>query len=81
MGVALINGLVWGGIMGGITWWLYDDMALGGVMMFQLGRVPSVADRFDWQGFRFEVMDMDKTRVDKILISHLPSSLLEKNDS
>ncbi|ROP62854.1 magnesium transporter [Enterobacter sp. BIGb0383] len=32
MGTALINGLVWGGIMGGITWWLYDDMALGGVM-------------------------------------------------
>lgn len=32
MGVAVINGLVWGGIMGGITWWLYDDMALGGVM-------------------------------------------------
>ena len=32
LGVALINGLVWGGIMGGVTWWLYDDMALGGVM-------------------------------------------------
>ena len=32
MGGALVNGLVWGGIMGGITWWLYDDMALGGVM-------------------------------------------------
>ncbi|TDT58800.1 magnesium transporter [Enterobacter sp. AG5470] len=32
MGVALINGLVWGGIMGGVTWWLYDDAALGGVM-------------------------------------------------
>ena len=32
MGVAVVNGLVWGGIMGGITWWLYDDMALGGVM-------------------------------------------------
>ena len=32
MGVALINGLVWGGIMGGVTWWLYGDMALGGVM-------------------------------------------------
>ena len=36
MGVALINGLVWGGIMGGITWWLYDDMALGGVMMLAM---------------------------------------------
>jgi len=32
MGVALINGLVWGGIMGCVTWWLYGDMALGGVM-------------------------------------------------
>ena len=32
MGVALINGLVWGGIMGAITWWLYDDPQLGGVM-------------------------------------------------
>ncbi len=32
LGVALINGLVWGGIMGCITWWLYDDAALGGVM-------------------------------------------------
>ena len=31
-GVALINGLVWGGIMGCVTWWLYGDMALGGVM-------------------------------------------------
>ncbi|WP_437890105.1 magnesium transporter [Phytobacter sp. V91] len=32
VGVALINGLVWGGIMGGVTWLLYDDIALGGVM-------------------------------------------------
>ncbi len=32
MGVALINGLVWGGIMGIVTWLLYDDMALGAVM-------------------------------------------------
>ena len=32
LGVALINGLVWGGIMGGVTWGLYGDPALGGVM-------------------------------------------------
>ncbi|HEX4503775.1 MAG TPA: magnesium transporter [Scandinavium sp.] len=36
MGVALINGLVWGGIMGGITWWLYADPQLGGVMMLAM---------------------------------------------
>ncbi|WP_082158744.1 hemolysin family protein [Chromobacterium sp. LK11] len=46
---------------------------LGGMVMFQLGRVPSVTDRFDWNGFSFEVVDMDKTRVDKILVTRLPA--------
>jgi magnesium transporter len=36
MGVALINGIVWGGIMGAVTWWLYDDPQLGGVMMLAM---------------------------------------------
>lgn len=36
LGVALINGLFWGGIMGGITWLMYDNMALGGVMMLAM---------------------------------------------
>ncbi|MEN4831886.1 MULTISPECIES: magnesium transporter [Pantoea] len=36
LGVALINGLFWGGIMGGITWIMYDNMALGGVMMLAM---------------------------------------------
>lgn len=36
MGVALINGLVWGGIMGAVTWWLYDAPQLGGVMMLAM---------------------------------------------
>ncbi len=50
-------------------------------MMYQLGRVPAVTDRFDWQGFSFEVVDMDKTRVDKIMLCRLPSSRLEHNDN
>ncbi|WP_192033330.1 magnesium transporter [Pantoea agglomerans] len=36
LGVALINGLFWGGIMGGITWLMYNNMALGGVMMLAM---------------------------------------------
>ena len=36
LGVALINGLFWGGIMGCITWLMYDNMALGGVMMLAM---------------------------------------------
>jgi putative hemolysin len=42
---------------------------LGGLVMTQLGRIPSASDYFDWSGLRFEVVDMDGMRVDKILIS------------
>lgn len=36
LGVALINGLFWGGIMGLITWLMYDSLPLGGVMMLAM---------------------------------------------
>ena len=45
---------------------------VGGFVMARLGEVPSVGDRFEWGGFRFEVMDMDGRRVDKILVTPLP---------
>jgi len=32
LGVALINGLIWGGVIGAVAWWLYDNLALGLVM-------------------------------------------------
>ncbi|RXZ43900.1 hemolysin family protein [Crenobacter cavernae] len=44
---------------------------LGGFVMFQLGRVPAVADRFEWEEITFEVLDMDKTRVDKMMVKRL----------
>lgn len=36
LGVALINGIFWGGIMGGVTWAMYGNPALGGVMMLAM---------------------------------------------
>ncbi len=45
---------------------------LSGFMMTSLGRVPQAADNFEWNGFRFEVMDMDGRRVDKVLVTTLP---------
>ncbi len=45
---------------------------VGGFVMARLGEVPSAGDRFEWGGFRFEVMDMDGRRVDKILVTPLP---------
>jgi magnesium transporter len=32
LGVALINGVVWGGVIGGVAYWVYDNLALGLVM-------------------------------------------------
>ena len=45
---------------------------LGGLVMYVLGRIPQVTDIIDTAGFRFEIVDMDKNRVDKVLVSRLP---------
>lgn len=46
---------------------------LGGLVMYVLGRIPGVTDTFDVAGFRFEIVDMDKNRVDKVLLSRHPA--------
>jgi putative hemolysin len=40
---------------------------LGGLVMLCLGRIPSTGDHFHCCGWRFEVVDMDRLRVDKVL--------------
>jgi putative hemolysin len=40
-------------------------------VIHSLKRIPTAADYFDWHGYRFEVMDMDGNRVDKILVTPL----------
>jgi len=42
---------------------------IGGFVMMQLGRIPAIADRLDWEGMRLEIMDMDGNRVDKLLVT------------
>ncbi|MBM2805147.1 MAG: hypothetical protein HW419_3040 [Deltaproteobacteria bacterium] len=41
---------------------------LGGFVFTQMGRVPSVAESFEWHGLRFEIVDMDGKRIDKVLV-------------
>ena len=45
---------------------------LSGFIMMSLGRVPQATDHFEWHGLKFEVMDMDGRRVDKVLVTTLP---------
>jgi putative hemolysin len=47
---------------------------LAGMIMLLLGRLPRATDRVDWEGWRFEVVDMDGKRVDKVLVAQLPST-------
>jgi putative hemolysin len=42
---------------------------LGGFVMMQMARIPSAGQYFEWGGLRFEVMDMDGRRVDKVLVA------------
>src|SRR5690606_2308576 len=41
---------------------------LGGFVMMQLGRIPKPGDNFTQDKVRYEVMDMDGNRVDKVLV-------------
>jgi putative hemolysin len=42
---------------------------LAGMVMLLLGRLPATTDQVEWQGWRFEVVDLDGKRVDKVLVT------------
>ena len=45
--------------------------SLGGYVMFKLNKVPQEGDNFITKNYRFEVVDMDGKRVDKVLVNKL----------
>jgi putative hemolysin len=42
---------------------------LAGFVLRELEHVPSPGEHFEWNGYRFEVVDMDGRRIDKVLVS------------
>jgi putative hemolysin len=46
-----------------------DYNTLAGFVLARLGHIPQISASFEWEGYRFEVMDMDRNRIDKVLIS------------
>ncbi len=46
---------------------------LAGFVLARLEKLPNEGERFDWEGFKFEVVDMDGRRVDKVLVTRQPS--------
>lgn len=47
---------------------------LGGFIMSQAGAIPTEGECFRWGGYRFEVVDMDGHRVDKLLVARDPDA-------
>lgn len=48
-----------------------DFQTLSGFIMNQLGHIPKVGQTFVWEQFKFEVLDMDGFRVDRVLVTDL----------
>lgn len=51
-----------------------EYQTLAGFVITMLGHVPKVAEAFTYRGLRFEVVDMDGNRVDKVLVAFAPES-------
>ncbi|KRB93086.1 hypothetical protein ASE07_14030 [Noviherbaspirillum sp. Root189] len=47
---------------------------LAGFVLAQLGHIPEASEHFEWNEYRFEVIDMDRQRIDRLLISRIPKT-------
>lgn len=48
-----------------------DFNTLGGLAMHAIGRIPVAGDTFTYRNLLFEIIDMDKGRVDKLLVTFI----------
>lgn len=51
---------------------------LAGFIINHLGRIPDAGDHFEWLGVRFEIVDMDGRRIDKVLMANVPGAKLSQ---
>jgi putative hemolysin len=47
---------------------------LSGMLMLLLGRLPATGDSAAWEGWHFEVVDLDGKRIDKVLATQIPEA-------
>ncbi|WP_435224693.1 hemolysin family protein [Niabella hirudinis] len=52
---------------------------LAGFILHRLKQIPATGDKLDWNGFDFEIIDMDGHRIDKVLV-HISETLKEEMD-
>jgi putative hemolysin len=50
-----------------------DYSTVAGLVLHQLGHIPRIGETVEFGGYSFEVVDLDARRIDKILVTRLPS--------
>ena len=55
----------------------HDFRTAAGMIMAHFGRIPEPGEHFNWNGFRFEVVDLDGPRIDKLLVAPLATVAAE----
>lgn len=55
-----------------------DFRTVAGMMMAAFGRIPETGEAFEWGGLRFEVVDLDGARIDKVLVTPIADSADEE---
>ena len=51
-----------------------DYSTLAGFILYKLSEIPEAGDFFETEGYRFEIVDMDKSKIDKVLIQKVEQS-------
>ncbi len=47
----------------------HDFDTLAGFILHEMKEIPNTGDTMIWRGFEFEIVDMDKHRIDKVLVT------------
>lgn len=58
----------------------HDFHTAAGMVMSALGRIPHTGETYDWGGYRFEVVDLDGARIDKLLVMPQPAAEVADED-
>jgi putative hemolysin len=55
----------------------HEYQTLAGMLIAVLGHIPRVAETFEFGGYRFEVVDLDGARIDKVMVGLIDKSAVE----
>jgi putative hemolysin len=50
----------------------HDFDTFAGFILHELEHIPRAGEKFEWKGFKFEIVDMDGHRIDKVLVKISP---------